>query len=113
MKKIIAKSHDLSNKEIYQLTISPRTEKMANHVGERLEIAAWARFEDADKKNPDVVNEILALLTPENEVFATVSATFKNDFADMVEMMGKVDAIDIVGGKSKAGRDFITCALAL
>lgn len=53
-------------------------------------------------------------MTPEGEVFGTNSATFIDDFEKMAALFGPggVDAIEVVSGTSKAGREFITCAYA-
>jgi hypothetical protein len=56
---------------------------------------------------------ILSIVTPENEVFATNSPTFKEDFLKMQEMFAdcgeEVHSVKVISGTSKAGREFITC----
>lgn len=109
---IIASSKNLSVKDIYNLTMNPKTQKMKDCVDQRLEIGAWAVYEDVQKKTGEV-QEILAIATPDGEVFATNSPTFKDDFLRMVELfesMGaNVPAVVVTSGTSKAGREFITC----
>lgn len=112
MKNIIEKSRELSDQELYLLTMSPKADSVKNHVGERIEVYAWLMFEDVDKKTGEV-HSVLSVLTQENEVFSTISPTFQADFMDMAELFHNDFAFEIISGKSKAGRDFVTCALAI
>ena len=111
--KIINSSENLTPKEIYSLTMSPKTQKMKDALGSRIEIGAWASYEDVNKKTGEL-QEVLAIMTPEGEIFATNSPTFKEDFFQMLDLfnqMGEtVHAISVISGTSKAGRDFISCA---
>lgn len=112
--EITKMSRDLSTKEKYFLTMSPTAQSMKNAVSQRLEIKAWCLYTDTNSKGEK--QEILSILTPENEVFSTISATFKEDFFRMVELFASnnetVNAIVVASGKSKAGREFITCVYA-
>ena len=112
MKNIINKSRELTNQEVYLLTMSPKADSMKNHVGERVEVSAWAVFEDTDKKTGEV-HSVLSVLTPENEVFSSISPTFQADFFDMAELFRNDFAFEVISGESKAGREFVTCALAI
>ena len=109
---IINSSANLKTVDIYRLTKAPNTQKMSDVKGQRIELDKWALYEDHDKKSGEV-KEILAIATPEGETFATNSATFINDFIDMVDMFASagenVPAIVVTSGTSKAGREFITC----
>lgn len=112
--KITRTSKELTVKEKYMLTKAPTVQRMKNCVGQRIEIDAYAFYTDVNKDGEET--EILSVLTPEGEVFATNSPTFKKDFLDMVDMFAdsgeEIKAVRVVGGKSKAGRDFITCVYA-
>lgn len=112
MKNIINKSRELTNQELYLLTMSPKADSVKNHVGERIDVSAWLLFEDADKKSGEV-HSVLSVLTPENEVFSSISPTFQSDFLDMAELFHNDFAFEVLSGKTKAGREFVTCALAL
>lgn len=109
---IIKSSTGLSPVDIYKLTMNPKTEKMQNHKGERLELSAWALYEDVNQKTGEL-HEILSIKTPDGATYATNSPTFKRDFFNMIELfesMGaSVPAIVIDCGTSKADREFITC----
>ena len=112
MKNIINKSRELSNQELYLLTMSPKADSVKNHVGERIDVSAWALFEDVDKKSGEV-HSVLSVLTPDNKVFSSISPTFQSDFFDMAELFHNDFAFEVISGKSKAGREFVTCALAI
>ena len=101
---------DLDKRTIYSLTMSPRTMKMKDAKGQTLDVKAWALYTDLDQDGND--RQVLAVLTPEGETYATNSPTFQDDFFRMVELFGAdgVDAIEVISGISKAGREFITCA---
>ena len=111
--KIIETSANLTPKEIYNLTMSPKTQKMRDVIGSRIEIGAWALYEDVNKKTGET-QEVLSIMTPDGEIFATNSPTFKKDFYQMMSLfrdMGEtVHAISVISGMSKAGREFISCA---
>lgn len=100
-------------KVAYALTMSPKMRNMKEQKGSVLEVSAWCKYEDADAKTGEL-RPILTVMTPEGEVFGTNSATFIDDFEKMAELFGAdgVDAIEVVSGISKAGREFITCAYA-
>ena len=112
MKNIINKSRELTNQEIYLLTMSPKADSVKNHIGERIDVSAWLIFEDTDKKSGEV-HSVLSVLTHDNEVFSTISPTFQSDFMDMAELFQNDFAFEVISGKSKAGREFVTCALAI
>lgn len=110
--KIINSSENLTAKDIYNLTKSPRAQKMRTAVDSRIEVDMWALYEDVDKKTGEL-HEVLSIATPEGEIFATNSPTFKDDFLDMLslfaEMGETVHAITVITGVSKVGREFVTC----
>ena len=112
MKNIINKSRELTNEELYLLTMSPKSDSVKNHVGECIDVYAWVLFEDVDKKSGEVHN-VLSVLTPDNEVFCSISPTFQGDFLDMAALFNNKFAFEVIVGKSKAGREFVTCALAI
>ena len=104
-------SKDLTPKEIYFLTMSPTIQKMSDAESQIIEVVAWALYEDENSKGE--MQEILSIKTPENEIFATNSKTFKEDFVKMNELfnsMGEeVHSIKVSSGVSKNDRKFITC----
>lgn len=109
---IVNSSANLTAKDIYALCMNPKTQKMKDFKDVRIPIQNWAIFEDVDKKTGEL-HEILSIQTPDGEVYATNSTTFKDDFLNMLDLfvsMGEtVPAILVISGTSKAGREFITC----
>lgn len=107
-----ASTENLTNEQIYLLTMNNRAQKMSDADGQVLTIAAWALYQDEDYMTNDV-KEILSILTEEGEVFATVSSTFKRDFLKMADVFGEeLKKIQVITGRSKNGRTYVTCAYA-
>ena len=99
----------LTNAQKYALILSPKTQKMKDAKGSVLEISAWCHYTDAASNGEE--REILAVLTPDGESFATNSATFVKDFLKMVDLFGdELRSIEVISGTSKTGREYITCA---
>lgn len=103
----------LTNKQKYDLTMNPKTQKMSSAKGSVLEIAAACIYEDVEAKSGEI-RTVLSVQTPEGETFATNSATFREDFERMLDLFGAegLTAIEVISGYSKAGREYITCAYA-
>ena len=112
--EILKTSKELTAKEKYFLTMSPAVQKMKDVVSQEIELAAWCMYKDLNSK--DEIQTILSISTSENEVFATNSPTFIEDFLKMQtvfeESGEKVNSIKVISGMSKAGREFITCVYA-
>jgi hypothetical protein len=112
--EILKTSKDLTPQEEYAMTMGANAKKMADSVSQRVEIAAWCLYTDNDRDGN--LKEILSIQTPEGDVLGTISPTFKEDFFNMYDFFKskgiEVKAINVVGGVSKANRDFITCTYA-
>lgn len=112
--KVLKTSENLSPVQVYNLTMASTTSKLSDAVEQVVEFSAYALYEDVNAKGEE--NEILSFITPEGEVFATISKTFKDEFFKMVEFFEgegvSVTAFKVLGGTSKAGRPFITCTYA-
>lgn len=111
-----AKSKD-DKKLMYKLTRSPEAVKLSTLSGQRIDVLHYAFYED-EKKEGEVTN-ILSMLTPEGEVFATNSDSVQREFLNVLEFFeddlaadGGYIPIRIVEGKSKNGRTFYTCTYA-
>ena len=102
-----------TRKQMYDLTSNPVNQKMSLCEGQRLDIAAWCRYQDADSKTGEV-RDLFSIQTPEGEVYATNSPTIWREFERMVDMFGPdgVTAIEIASGTSKNGRKFYTAIYA-
>ena len=111
MKIVKSYPEKLSKKEIYELTMSPKAQKVSDAEGSVLEVKAFCVYEDVTEDGE--VRTILSILTPDGEIFGTNSATFQKDFAAMCDLFqNEVSSIEVISGTSKAGRKFYTCAYA-
>jgi len=71
-------------------------------------------YSDTDKDGNE--QTLLSILSEENVAYATNSRTFIEAFSVLCDMFAdsgeEITAIKVIGGQSKAGRHFITCAYA-
>lgn len=107
-----------TNKIKYDMTMSPKAQKLSDCKGQRLDLAAYCIYLDerTDKQGMPTgeAQEILSVMTLEGEIYATNSATCIRELNKMIELFGKdgITAVEILPGTSKAGREFITLAYA-
>lgn len=105
----------MTTREQFMLTSAPNMHKMQSAVDSIVEVYAYALYEDVNRKD-GTVNEVLTVLTPDGEIFVTVSPTFKEAFlriADFFCDAGEtIPAIKVLQGTSKNGRTFISCTIA-
>ena len=102
---------DLDQRTIYKMMKSPDVKKMSDAGGSVLDVAAWIVYTDADSRTGEI-REILTLQTTDGERFGTVSGVFQREFKDITKFFGDdVGMIKVSSGKSKAGRNFITCSV--
>ena len=111
MELIKAFPEELDQRTIYKMMKSPDVKKMSDAEGSILEVAAWVAYNDVDSRTGEI-REILTIQTTDGEMFGTVSAVFQREFKDIIKFFGDdVGAIKVISGKSKAGRNFITCSV--
>ncbi len=113
--EIIKTSKEMTAKEKYAMTKNADISKMSTiKAGTKVNVKSWLLYEDVNQKTGEV-QQILSIDTGKG-VFATNSPTFVRDFFDMVDIFTDngedLDSFKMTGGTSKAGRAFITCALA-
>lgn len=113
---------ELTAADVYNLCMSPAAERMKEHVDEVIELSKYALYRDDNREAAEVgaddeatSTEVLSIMSAYGEIFATNSLTFIRDFFRMIDLftsMGEqVQAIRIIKGTSKKGREFITCTL--
>ena len=103
---------DMNPKTAYKLMKSPEVKKMSEAEGSILEIDSWVQYNSPDRETGEI-KEVIAIATPDGELFATISNTFREEFTDMVNYFGPdLGAIKVIAGTSKAGRKYITCSIA-
>lgn len=86
------------------------SKKPAEHIGEVVEVLGWAYVDDVNKKSGEP-QKVLYLDT-DSGTFGTISPTFVEAFLDIVETFGNdFRHIEVCGGVSKNGRNFVSCNL--
>ena len=103
---------EMDPRTAYRLMKSPESKKMLDAEGSVLQVESWILYNSPDKDTGEI-KEVLAIETPDGELFATISNTFKEEFMDMVQYFGSdLGSIKVIAGTSKAGRKYITCSIA-
>ena len=107
---ILETGGEYTKRELYNLTRSPRIEKMSAHVGDVLPVDQYLIYEDGE--NRDLPVEILSVRSGDL-VVATNSATAIKEFRAIRDLMeGESFSILVTNGLSKNGRTYLTLALA-
>ena len=109
---IINKSRELTKAEIYFLTKAQNIQKMSVLKGQRIDLSAWIIYDDTNMDGED--QTIFSCVTPENEVYATNSASFINAFNDILDCFdsSEIHKLDVIARTSKNNREFLTCVYA-
>lgn len=114
MKIIRTKNENISVKEKYLMSMNPEIQRMRDVEGMNVPVVNWMLYSDTDKEGNE--QTLLSILSEDNVAYATNSRTFIESFATLCDMFTEsgeeITAIKVIGGQSKAGRHFITCAYA-
>lgn len=114
MMEIIRKSNDeISKKDIFMMTKNQNIMTMKSiENGTEITVKQWVLFSDINCSTDEEVT-ILSIMTEDGQVIATNSKSFMDMFFDIVEILEENNGFTIekLGGKTKAGRYFVTCAL--
>lgn len=114
MKIIRTKNENISVKEKYLMSMNPEIQRMRDAEGMNVPVLNWMLYSDVDKEGNE--QTLLSILSEDNVAYATNSRTFIESFAALCDMFTEsgeeITAIKVIGGQSKAGRHFITCAYA-
>lgn len=110
---IIEKSREMTEVEIYLMTVSPAIKTMKD-VPDGTSIAVDAMLNFTDVKEDGTSSNITSIMTPDKTVYAFQSQTFYNSLKDIKAIMKeKPFSIVKTSGKTKNGRDYINCELDL
>lgn len=109
---IIAKSASIANPmDMYNLTKAPDRTKLSEAVSEVLNLDKWLVYSEENSKGEEVT--LASIATTDGRMFTTNSTTFIRDFTNAIKMFSEFGSefhtIQVIEGKSKAGRNFITC----
>lgn len=115
--KIITSSGNLDTYSEYDLIESPAIVSLKNVENKGLIcVGAWAKYLTTDNNG----NEITCISVQDantGDVFSGQSATFRESFEDVVDRVSDMDDvpdmffIEVLHRQSKAGRDYLICAL--
>lgn len=105
---ILKTSKELTRMQAYKLRSSKESHSFKDAAGIEIEVAAWMNYEDVNSQG--VMVDILAIMTPEGEVFAGQSETFKRSFFEAVDIFGDdLEAIMVVTNIARSGREYVDC----
>ena len=96
--------------EKYLLTVAPtiRTIKTLND-GDVINVAGQLEF--VDEKDDGTAAELMSIITTDNAVYSTQSATFKRSIKAIEAIMQFPFPVKKISGESKAGLNFVDCVL--
>lgn len=111
--KVLASRAGIDNRQQYKLykPLNPVSVKDVAD-GTVITVTMWMEYEDTNSDGETVT--ILSIYDDSAEkTYQTNSATFRREFADMVQILGD-EGLQIVkkSGVTKADRPFVTCVLA-
>lgn len=111
--KTIYETPNLDKKTKYNMMKAPDMEKMSAHVGDVISVKCFLMRDDDIMIDEGVIkhNFILSIMDDQGVIYSTNSPTFIREFNAAYEVFGAEDIhhVEIVGGRSKAGRNYITC----
>lgn len=114
MKVIRSKNENISVKEKYLMSMNPEIRRMRDAEGTVIPVKNWMLYSDLDKDGNE--QTLLSILSEDSVAYATNSKTFMEAFSDLCDMFAdngeEITVVKVIGGQSKAGRHFITCAYA-
>lgn len=114
MKVIRTKNENISVKEKYLMSMNPEIRRMRDAEGTIIPVVNWMLYIDKDKEGNE--QTLLSILSEDNVAYATNSKTFIESFDNLLDIFTdngeEISAVKVIGGQSKAGRHFITCAYA-
>lgn len=108
---IVKTSRETTKIENYKMTMSPEINTLKDVAdGTIIEVDAWLEFVETKEDGEEV--EILSILATDGQTYSCQSATFKNSFHDIDNIMaGDEYSIKKISGTTKAGRPYIDCVL--
>ena len=96
--------------EKYLMTTAPTIKTVKTlQDGDVINVAGYLEF--VDEKDDGTSAEIMSIITTDNAVYSTQSATFKRSIKDIEAIMLFPFPVKKISGQSKAGRNFVDCVL--
>lgn len=114
MKIIRTKNENVNVKEKYLMSMNPEIRRMRDAEGMNVPVINWMLYSDTDREGNEQV--LLSILSEDNVAYVTNSRTFIEAFSTLCDLFAEsgeeIIAIKVIGGQSKTGRHYITCAYA-
>lgn len=96
--------------EKYLMTTAPTIKSVKTlQDGDVINVAGYLEF--VDEKDDGTTAELMSIITTDNNVYSTQSATFKRSIKDIEDIMKFPFPVKKISGQSKAGRNFVDCVL--
>ena len=96
--------------EKYLMTTAPTIKTVKTlQDGDVINVAGYLEF--VDEKDDGTTAELMSIITTDNAVYSTQSATFKRSIKDIEVIMQFPFPVKKISGQSKAGRNFVDCVL--
>ena len=96
--------------EKYLMTTAPTIKTVKTlQDGDVINVAGYLEF--VDEKEDGTTAELMSIITTDNNVYSTQSATFKRAIKDIEGIMKFPFPVKKISGQSKAGRNFVDCVL--
>lgn len=96
--------------EKYLMTTAPTIKTVKTlQDGDVINVAGYLEF--VDEKDDGTTAELMSIITTDNTVYSTQSATFKRSIKDIETIMQFPFPVKKISGQSKAGRNFVDCVL--
>lgn len=108
-------SKTLNPETLYALTLSGDCAGMRRIIGETVTVDGWATMESTDSNGE--IKHVVAIATPDG-CYATNGKAFVEKFEKILSFLSAVGrddsgfALHIKSGKTRAGREYVTCDLA-
>ena len=101
---------NMNAKTVYDMIKAPDIGKMSDLAGQTIGVTAYVLHEEADQEGE--ITEVLNLRDEDGQVSATNSKVFIREFKQVLEIvhddMSQVNHIQILNGKTKSGRNYLT-----
>jgi len=113
--EIIKKTANLTAGDIYALTKGNDVRKLSDAKGEVLDIQKFVLYTDEDVNGNEM--KVLAVETADGIRYATNSKTFVRNFYDILAIFENGNEelptkFKVGAGRSKGGREYLTCDIA-
>lgn len=109
MIKVTNQTKEFTAIEKYLMTTAPTIKPVKTlQDGYVINVAGYLEFVD---EKDDGTTDIMSIITTDNTVYSTQSATFKRSIKDIEAIMQFPFPVKKISGQSKAGRNYVDCVL--